>query len=180
MTTTARSLIALLLIANITACGLIDRKAVSSGLPDRTINLTPGYATTLEKVTIASGVAAALYYVYQPFSPNWEAANQRASEDTFKVSLRMKRFYTGGEGEALQTTRQYAESLQASFGADDYELLAFSQGIDSSTPIARRVAHATIRLKNMIPRPPPDLDGPPWPINNSESNAAPTRNNPYS
>lgn len=165
-----RRITVVLLAGSLAACGVLDKKIVGGSIPahgslipNKTINVSPGYSTTLEKVAISAGAAAVLYYVYQPLDPNWEAADVRIGEDTFRISLRMKRFYTGGEGEALQLARRYAENLQAAHGASEYALLAFSQGIDSSTPISRRVAQATIRLKNMTV-PQPEIEGPPWPL----------------
>jgi hypothetical protein len=170
MPASRRISIVLLAGSLVAGCGVLDKKVVGSTIPahgslipNKTINISPGYSTTLEKVAASAGAAAVLYYVYRPLDPNWEAADVRIGEDTFRVSLRMKRFYTGGEGEALQLARQYAENLQAAHGASEYALLSFSQGIDSSTPISRRVAEATVRLKNMK-APQPDIEGPPWPL----------------
>jgi hypothetical protein len=165
-----RHSILLALALALAACGMLDKRvtggtipAHGSLLPNKTINVSPGYATTLEKVVVTAGAAAALYYVYRPLDPNWDAAEVQIGADTFRISLRMKRFYTGGEGEALQVTRQYAENLQAAHGASEYVLLSFSQGIESTTPIAQRVAQATVRLKNMsVPK--PEIDGPPSPV----------------
>lgn len=160
----------LLIAGSLAACGALDKKVIGSTIPahgalipNKTINISPGYSTTFEKVAISAGAAAVLYFVYQPLDPNWEAADVRVGEDTFRISLRMKRFYTGGEGEALPLARQYAENLQAAHGASEYTLLSFSQGIDSSTPISRRVAQATVRLKNMTV-PQVEIEGPPWPL----------------
>ena len=159
------------LLAGLSACGVLDRRVLGSSIPanssfiaDKTINISPGYSTTLEKISVAALAGTVLYYVYLPLDPNWEVSDTQLREDTFRVSLRMKRFYTGGEGETMQVLKAHAEGLQGAHGARAYQLLSFTQGIESSTPIARRVAQATIRLQDMYALNPPEQDGPPWPL----------------
>ncbi|MBS1189621.1 MAG: hypothetical protein H6R10_1413 [Rhodocyclaceae bacterium] len=111
-------------------------------IPDKSINLT----STL-KVPL-SGVLAlgAIYVVYDPLAPNWEIDESRLAEDTFRLSLRMKRYHTGGAGESMQVVRRRAEQLQRELGYGGYQLMEYSEGIDSQTLGARRVAEGMIRL----------------------------------
>lgn len=167
----ARLLILLALAAGLPGCGVLDNKLLGSSvprngslIPNTRLQLTPSYTTSVESVALAAAAGAALYYVYRPLDANWEGADLPVSEDTYRVSLRMKRFFTGGEGEALSSTRRYADQLVAARGARGYTLLEFASGIDSSTPIARRVAEAVIRLHQPNPLPPSEIDGPPWPL----------------
>lgn len=162
------ALLALSLAAG--GCGILDGKLVGSSIPrhgslipDTRVQLTPGYATTVEKLTLTAAAAAALYYVYQPLDANWEGADLPISNELYRISLRMKRYHTGGEGEALQVARRYAEQLQVARGAAGYTILEFAQGIESSTPVARRIAEAIVRLKD-VPAPlPEEVEGPPRP-----------------
>ena len=166
---TIRVISAFLVCSSMVAgCGVIDGKLAGSSIPrhgslipNTKIQLTPGYATTVEKLTLTAAAAAALYYVYEPLDPNWEGADLPVSNDIYRISLRMKRFHTGGDGEALQVTRRYAEQLVAARGASGYILVEFAQGIESSTPISRRIAEAIVRLKD-VPAPlPEEVEGPP-------------------
>lgn len=148
---------ALVLLAG---CGVLDRRLTEGGvprggslIPDAAIRVSPGYTTTVEKVTHAAVAAVVLNYVYQPLDPNWDVADIALSNDTHRFSLRMKRFAIGGEGEAWQLATRYAERLQREIGASGFVMLEFSQGLDSSTPFARRVAEGLVRFTDVPPEP---------------------------
>lgn len=59
----------------------------------------------------------------------------------------MKRYAAGGDGEAYPAMLRAAERLQQETGASAYAILAYSEGIDSGLPAARRVARALIELR---------------------------------
>lgn len=141
---------ALVLLAG---CGVLDKKLVEGGIPrggslipDAAVRISPEYTTSLSSLANTAAAAIVLNYVYQPLDPNWDLADIPLSHDTHRFSLRMKRFITGGEGEAWQIARRYAEGLQVAKGASGYVMLEFTQGIDSSTPFARRVAEGLVRF----------------------------------
>jgi len=163
-----RMLVLVAAAVSVSGCGIIDNKLLGSSvprhgslIPDTKIQLTKGYATTIEKLALTGAAAAALYYVYQPLDPNWEGADLPVSHDVYRISLRMKRFHTGGDGEALQQARRYAEQLRVARGASGYTLVEFAEGIESSTPVAHRIAEAIVRLKDVPPPPPAEVEGPP-------------------
>lgn len=141
-------------------CGSVEKKLLEGGIPkggslipDTPIRLSPNYSTSVASVVEAGAAAAILNYVYQPLDPNWDVADVALSNDTHRFSLRMKRFTTGGEGEGWQTAKRYAERLQRAKGASGFVMLEFTQGIDSSTPFARRVAEALVRFSDVPPDP---------------------------
>ncbi|HET6719071.1 MAG TPA: hypothetical protein VFH22_05470, partial [Rhodocyclaceae bacterium] len=122
-------------------CGVLDKKLVEGGIPrggslipDAAVRISPEYTTSLSSLANTAAAAIVLNYVYQPLDPNWDLADIPLSHDTHRFALRMKRFSTGGEGEAWQIARRYAEGLQVAKGASGYVVLEFTQGIDSSTP----------------------------------------------
>lgn len=98
------------------------------------------------KMGVALGVAGAIYLIYDPLAPNWEVEEAKLTEDTYRYSLKMKRFHRGGEGESLQIVKRRASQLQLEQGFASYEILGYSEGIDSHTIGAQRVAEGTIRL----------------------------------
>lgn len=175
-----RSLSSLALVMlMLSGCGIIDNKLLGSSVPRHgslipatKLQITPGYATTLEGVVVAAATAAALYYVYAPLDPNWEGADQPVSNDVYRLSLRMKRFHTGGDGEALQVTRRYAEQLRAARGASAYTIVEYAEGIESTTPVARRIAEAIVKLKDPLPPAPAEIVGPPASAANAELEAS--------
>lgn len=141
-------------------CGVLDKKLVEGGIPrggsvipDAAVRVSPEYTTSLSSLANTAAAALVLNYVYQPLDPNWDLADIPLSHDTHRFALRMKRFSTGGEGEAWQIAKRYAEGLQVAKGASGYVVLEFTQGIDSSTPFARRVAEGLVRFSEVPPEP---------------------------
>ena len=153
-------LIGMGLLLSLTGCGVLDKKLVENGIPkggplipDVPLKLTPDYTTSVSHVVVAGATAGMLNYIYRPLDPNWDVADIPLSHDTHRFSLRMKAFTTGGEGEMWQTAKRYAERLQVAKGASGFVVLEFTQGIDSSTPFARRVAEGVVRF-NEVPTEP--------------------------
>lgn len=98
------------------------------------------------KMGVALGIAGAIYLIYDPLAPNWEVEEAKLAEDTYRYSLKMKRFHRGGEGESLQIVKRRATQLQLEQGFSSYEILGYSEGIDSHTIGAQRMAEGIIRL----------------------------------
>lgn len=87
-----------------------------------------------------------LYFVYQPFAPNWSLEEARLDEQTYYVRLLAKRFRTGGDGEAMMVIKRRALQLQHERGYAGYRILDYAEGIESSTPVAQRFSHAVVQL----------------------------------
>jgi len=58
----------------------------------------------------------------------------------------MKRFHTGGAGESIQILKRRATQLQYEQGFGGYQILEYTEGIDSQTIGARRVGEGVIRM----------------------------------
>jgi hypothetical protein len=139
------------------ACALIATAIVLSGcsssgstgsplIPDKVINLTAKTSVSLSSLATAAVVAAAIYVVYDPLAPNWEIEEARLNDNTYRLSMKMKRFHTGGAGESIQVLKRRASQLQHEQGFSQYQILEYSEGIDSQTIGARRMAEGVIRL----------------------------------
>lgn len=115
-------------------------------IPDKTIELTSSLKLPLASVVSGALALGAIHLVYDPLAPNWEIEESRLADDTFRLSLRMKRYHTGGSGESIQAVRRRALQLQGELGYGGYHLMEFSEGIESQTLGAYRVAEGTIRL----------------------------------
>jgi len=111
-------------------------------LPDKALRLSAGTTLPLEAVA----AAAVVYAVIDPLAPNWAIESRPLGGSRFGVSLTMKRFVTGGDGEARQVFLREAERLARSNGATDFRIAAFEEGIDSAVPVARRVARGVVEL----------------------------------
>lgn len=115
-------------------------------IPDVNIGLSPSHTVPLEKIVFSAAGAALLYYVYDPLAPNWSIEEAMLAEDVYRLSLRMKRFHTGGDGEAMMVLKRRATQLKYEKGFSDYQILEFSEGIESSTPVAQRFGEGVVRL----------------------------------
>lgn len=131
---------ALILAASLAGCG------GSPLIPDETIQLTATKAISLSSLATAAVVGAAIYLVYDPLAPNWEIEESRLSSDVYRFSMKMKRYHTGGAGESVQILKRRASKLQYENGFSSYQILEYTEGIDSQTIGARRMAEGTIRL----------------------------------
>jgi len=115
-------------------------------VPDQKIVVSKALSVSLSNVVGAAAIAGAIYIIYDPLAPNWEIEEQRLNDDTYRLTMKMKRYHTGGAGESMQIFRRRAMQLQSEQGFAHYQILDYSEGIDSQTLGARRFAEGTIRL----------------------------------
>lgn len=119
-------------------------------IPDKSLYLKSGHAISLSGVVAAATIIGSAYLIYDPLAPNWEIEEVRMSDDTFRLSMMMKRFHTGGAGEAYQAFKRRASQLQEQLGYGQYLIAEYQEGIDSQTLGARRVANGVIRLTHRL------------------------------
>ena len=112
-------------------------------IPARTLNLSPSLHIPAEGV-FAAGI---LFYIVDPFAPNWKVEVEPIGAQRYRVNLTMKRFITGGEGESSAVFRRAAEKLQQDKGSAGYSVLAYHEGIESHVLIAQRVANGVVELR---------------------------------
>lgn len=136
------ALLVLPLVLMLGACSTTGQGTVA----DKTIQLTGSSALSISPVMSALAVIGAIQLIYDPLAPNWEIEESRLSDDTYRFALTMKRYHTGGAGESIQILKRRASQLQYEQGYAGYQILEYSEGIDSRTLGARRVAEGTIRL----------------------------------
>lgn len=111
-------------------------------IPNKSIQLTANASVSLTTLL----VAAAIYAYYDPLAPNWEIEEAKLADDVYRFSMKMKRHHTGGSGESIQILKRRASQLQYEQGFGAYQILEYSEGIDSQTIGARRVAEGIVRL----------------------------------
>lgn len=147
-----RNLITLLLSCLAGCGGFVNNGNLGTDSSGSTIRpLIPNEAVVLSKsLTIpaeALALGAAIYFVVDPLSPNWQIEEARISDNRFRIALRKKRFTTGGDGEAAQIFYRRAEQIVRENGYAGYTVLEFGEGVESTVPIAQRVAQGIIRVK---------------------------------
>jgi len=118
----------------------------STVLPNATLQLTDTISYSLEKLALAGAGGWLLYNIYDPLAPNWEVVEAKVSEDVFVLDLKMKRFHTGGSGEAMLVIKRRAEQLRRENGFASYRVVDYYEGIESSTPIAQRFAQGIVQM----------------------------------
>ena len=141
--------VALFCVLIVAACGSANTKMIpNSGtlLPNYALKVSPGIAYTVEQIAVAGVAGGLAYLIYDPLAPNWLIEEKRLGAEVFALSLRAKSFRTGGDGEAMQVLKRRALALQQENGYAGYRIVAYSEGIESSTPLTRRVAEGSIRL----------------------------------
>lgn len=147
--------LALLLVVFLSACGNwkmpthLNGNLPSTGsvVPDTNLMVTPALSIPLEKMVFWGAYAGAAYLVLDPLAPNWEIEEAQFPEDRYKLSLHMKRVYAGGAGEARAVFQRRAKELVRSGNYNSYEVLEYSEGMESSVLGSQRVAEGVIRLK---------------------------------
>lgn len=138
---------ALLIATGLALAGCSSTGSTASPLiPDKVIQLTAKTSISLSTLATAAVVGAAIYLVYDPLAPNWEIEESRLNEDTFRFSLKMKRYHTGGAGESIQVFKRRASQIQYEQGFSGYQILEYTEGIDSQTIGARRMAEGVVKL----------------------------------
>ena len=139
------------LLGLIISTGFLSGCSSTSGgssplIPDKAIQLTAGTSLSLSTLASAAMLGAAVYIIYDPLAPNWEIEETRLDDSTFRFAMKMKRYHTGGAGESIQILKRRASQLQYEQGFGSYQILEYSEGIDSQTIGARRVAEGVVRL----------------------------------
>lgn len=115
-------------------------------LPAASVRLTETLTLTLEKLATYASVAAVAYVVLDPMAPNWQIAEAPLPDGTWALQMRMKRFHTGGDGEARLVFHRRAGQLAREGGHAGYEILAYSEGLDSTLPAAQRYGEGVVRM----------------------------------
>jgi len=106
----------------------------------------PVSALGLPGEVFSASQSALLYIIYDPLAPNWTIKEKALGSDSYYVSLRAKSFRTGGDGEAIQILKRRAMQLKHQRGFEDYRIVDYSEGIESSTPFTHRYSEGTIQL----------------------------------
>lgn len=117
--------------------------AVSTLIPNKAYNIAPGFALSVENIVLG----AALYWAVDPLAPNWQVAHAPLGADRVRISLRKKRFASGGDGEAGQLFARRAGELARAAGYRGYTVMEYTEGVESTLPVAQRVAQGVVRLE---------------------------------
>ncbi len=151
------TLIAAVLSAALAGCGTLDGypgpTSLSGNLPhqgpilpDTTLNLSNSIQISLEKLVFWGAYAGAAYLILDPLAPNWEIEQAAFPDSHYHFSLKMKRYYAGGAGESRAVFHQRAKELMRQGGYAGYEVLEYTEGMESSVLGSQRVSRGVIHL----------------------------------
>lgn len=141
-------LLAVAIPAAVTGCGSISGNYPRDNplVPAATLRVSENINLSFEKILIYAGVAYAAYVVLDPLAPNWQIDEAKMAEDQYALQLRMKRFHTGGDGESRVVFHRRAAQLARERGYTGYQILAYSEGLESTLPASQRVSEGVVRL----------------------------------
>lgn len=115
-------------------------------IPDTALNLTRSMQIPLDKVVAWGLYAGAAWLILDPLAPNWEIEQANFPDRHYHLSLKMKRLYSGGAGEARVVFHQRAKELMRQNGYDTYAVVEYTEGLESSLLGSQRVAQGVIQL----------------------------------
>lgn len=124
-------------------CSSIDDNRSRTLIPARQLDLSSSLHIPAETML----AAGAIFWFVDPLAPNWRVEVEDLGERRFRVGMTMKRFTTGGDGEVVPVLRRTAEKLRREKGFREYSIIELTEGIESRVPIAQRVAHAVVELR---------------------------------
>jgi hypothetical protein len=128
-------------------------------IPDKTVQLTATQSYPYADILATAAVVAAVWYVVDPLAPNWEVQEGKVTDNRWRIALRKKNWTTGGDGEAVELLHRHAAQLAQRQGYRSYQILTFSEGVQSDMPIAHRWARGEIELKEYLPPMPDEAPG---------------------
>lgn len=138
---TLRTLAACALCGALSGCGLTAREW-GGGVAGVLVASDAGYL----KAPFV-GAAYLFYTVLDPAAPNWGIEEARQGEDRYALVLTMKAIHSGGDGEARQVFGRRAAQLGRQEGFEGYDILSYQEGVESTRPVARKVAYGEVRLR---------------------------------
>ena len=148
-----RLLLLVSLLSALAGCGSLQSTSSdgsSSGvdylIPDKTLYISKSVQIPLESLVGWGLYIGTAWLILDPLAPNWEIEQANFPDRYYQLSLKMKRVYVGGAGEARAVFHQRARELMRQNGFDGYSVVEYTEGLDSSLLGSQRVARGVIQL----------------------------------
>lgn len=136
-----RSAAALGAIALVAGCKSIEGPSPVL-IPNRALELSRSVSIPADTIALA----AVAYMIVDPLAPNWQVEQHDLGRGRYVIAMRKKRFATGGDGESVHIFRRRIDQIARERGFGDYEVIEFSEGIESNVPIAQRVSRGVVQF----------------------------------
>jgi hypothetical protein len=111
-------------------------------IPNKALALSRSLSIPLDALVLAAGAVV----IVDPLAPNWQIEQQDLGAGRYAFALAKKRFASGGDGEAMPVLRRRIDQLAREKGYAGYELLEYSEGIDSKLPVSQRVLRGVVQF----------------------------------
>ena len=121
--------------------------ANGSIIPNKVLRLSPSVSIALEKIVYWGVLGGIAYAVLDPLAPTWDIEEAPLGDQYIHFSLQMKRYYSGGAGEARALFNRRARELMRLNEFDDYQVVEYNESLESSLLGSRRKAEGVIRLQ---------------------------------
>lgn len=115
-------------------------------IPDKTFYISKSVQIPLESLVGWGLYIGTAWLILDPLAPNWEIEQASFPDRYYHLSLKMKRVYTGGAGEARVVFHQRAKDLMRENGFDGYTVVEYTEGLESSLLGSQRTARGVIQL----------------------------------
>jgi len=128
-------------LALLAGCKSIEGTSPSL-IPNKALVLSRSLSAPLDTLVLAAGVIV----IVDPLAPNWHIEQQELGGGRYAFALTKKRFATGGDGEAMPVLRRRMEQLAQEKRYARFELVEYTEGIESKIPIAQRVSRGMVQF----------------------------------
>jgi hypothetical protein len=115
-------------------------------VPQTNLRITESQSIPLEKMIFWGAYGAAAYLILDPLAPNWDIEEATFPGEHVHFSLKMKRIYSGGAGEARVVFHQRAKEHMRRGGYTGYTVVEYNEGLESSVLGSQRVSQGVIQL----------------------------------
>lgn len=130
--------------AMLAGCKSIEGNSPSL-IPNKALVISRSLSLPMDTLALAAGAIA----VVDPLAPNWRIEQQELGADRYAFALTKKRFTTGGDGEAMQVFKRRVDQLASEKGYASFQLIEYTESIESHVPIAQRVSRGVVQFARM-------------------------------
>ena len=130
--------------AMLAGCKSIEGSSPSL-IPNKALVISRSLSLPMDTLALAAGAIA----VVDPLAPNWRIEQQELGADRYAFALTKKRFTTGGDGEAMQVFKRRVDQLASEKGYASFQLIEYTESIESHVPIAQRVSRGVVQFARM-------------------------------
>jgi hypothetical protein len=113
---------------------------------DKGLMVGPETGIALDKLVYWGAYIAVAYLILDPLAPNWRVEEAQLDPHLVHFHMKMKRYYSGGGGEARLVLERRAKALVREGNFASYQVIEYKESLDSSVLGSQRVTESVIRL----------------------------------